>query len=56
MGRTDTHLRKKRCLQPTVTALFPALQDCLDLLKLQSVLAAAEIAGNDRIGHGSRSA
>src|SRR5690606_12169370 len=45
------HQRAEHHLPSAGVPRLPAVEDLLDLLALQSVLAAAEVAGNDRVVH-----
>ena len=51
MGRSGIGQCAKQHIAPSGLIDLPAIQNSLDLLTLQPILAAAEIAGNDRIIH-----
>ena len=51
MRRARVHQRTEHDLPPTGAVLFPSVEDLLDLLALQPVLRAAQVAGDDRIVH-----
>ena len=52
MTGPGVHQRAEHDLTPTGRVLFPTIQDGLHLLALQPILAATQIARDDRIVHG----